>query len=87
MTWNTSLTYGPVEGLDTGYHLNIAKGLMTPALAAFEVAPVPETPALVFAGDTLDEGGAYQLTAFLVFDDEDQARAALPGLWVESDEA
>lgn len=83
MTWNPSLIYGPVEGFETGYHLNIAKALMTPALAAFEVAPDPETPAAVFAGDTLDEDGAYQLTAFLLFDDETHARAQLPGLWLE----
>lgn len=103
MTWNASLTDGPlaiptfgpadpetavrpVTGSVPGYHLNLARSLMTPALDVFEVTPEPATPMVVFAGDAPDETGRYRLTAFLVFDGEAQARAALPGLWMEPDE-
>lgn len=55
---------------------------MTPALDIFEVTPEPVTPMVVFAGDAPGEGGHYQLTAFLVFEDEAEAIAALPGLWI-----
>lgn len=73
----------PVTGSVPGYHLNLARSLMTPALDVFEVTPEPVTPMVVFAGDAPDEAGRYRLTAFLVFEDEAEAIAALPGLWIE----
>jgi hypothetical protein len=74
----------PVTGCVPGYHLNVARGLITPDLDAYMVTPEPVTPLRVCAGDQPDEDGRYSLTAFLVFADEAQAREALPGLWFES---
>ena len=73
----------PVTGTVAGYHLNVARSLMTPELDLFEVTPEPATPLVAFAGDAPDEAGRYALTAFLVFADEDAAKAALAGLWFE----
>jgi hypothetical protein len=73
----------PVTGIVPGYHLNVARSLMTPDLDVYEVTPEPITPLVTFAGDAPDEAGRYALTAFLVFADEAQAVEALPGLWSE----
>ena len=70
-------------GSVSGYHLNVSRGIMTPDLGGYEVTPNPRTPVCVFAGDEPDEFGVYALTAFLSFADEDEAKAALAGLWFE----
>lgn len=73
----------PVTGTVPGYHLNVARQALSPEHAVYEVTPEPRTPIRLFAGDEANEAGRYSLTAFLVFADEDEAKAALPGLWFE----
>lgn len=76
MTWNLSLIDGPVYVPDvTGYHLNVAPEVAA-GLDAWRVYPT--SPQRVFAGAE---------TVFLRFADEAEARDALPGYWVEADNA
>lgn len=67
----------PVTGVQPGYHINPSRSLVTPEMAQFEVSPPPVTPVQIFSGDTQDESGQWQLTAFLVFADEAEAEAVL----------
>lgn len=73
----TGATFRPVVGQRPGYHLNVARRIVTPALAAFEVTPEPDTPLVIWAGDERGPDGRYQLTAFLRFADEAEALAAM----------
>lgn len=74
--WNPSLIDGPVYVPDaTGYHLNVAPEIAT-GLDAWRVYPT--TPQQVFAGAE---------TVFLRFADEAEARNALPGYWIEPNNA
>lgn len=73
-------------GFVPGVHYNVTRHAMCPALAPFEIAPGPETPREVWAGDSIDpETGRWRETVFLQFPDDETARAALTeaGLWVE----
>jgi hypothetical protein len=90
MSWNPSLTDGPitvytygepdadgirqVTGTIPGYHINIAPWLMTDELAVYAVEP--QNPMRVFAGGS---------TGFLKFPDEATARALLADYWIEGD--
>ena len=95
MTWSPSLIDGPVPvaiygepyvreeghevrdvvGYVSGYHLNVAPEIAA-GLDAWRVYPT--SPQRVFAGAE---------TVFLRFADEAEARDALPGYWVEADNA
>ena len=71
----------PFLGWLPGYRMNVARSALTPEAEAFLMDPQPQSPRCVFAGDVLSEDGNWALTAFLVFPDEDAAKAALPALW------
>lgn len=73
----------PVLGWLPGYRLNVARSALTPEAAPYLMDPQPQTPRCLFAGDELGADGNWTLTAFLVFPDEETAKAALPGLWIE----
>ena len=64
-----------------GYRLNIARSALTAEAQPFLMDPQPQSPRCVFAGDVLGDDGNWALTAFLVFPDEEAAKAALPDLW------
>jgi hypothetical protein len=86
--WNTSLIDGPIDiyeelGLDEegvmqygvkipGYHLNMAKDYVPEEALTYEVTP--STPVRVFAGGN---------TAFLCFENEEQAKEVLIDYWTE----
>jgi hypothetical protein len=92
-TLNASLVDGPITipiygepdengaptitGYVSGVHFNVARSALTPALEAYEVTPDPSTPARIWAGDVRREDGTWGLTAFLKFDTQAQAEAAL----------
>lgn len=76
----TGAVWRPVVGQVEGFHLNVARAIVTPAMAAFEVTPDPATPFQTFAGDTRGEDGRFVLTAFLRFEDETEAVAVM-GAW------
>ena len=67
----------PITGYREGYHLNVARSILTPAMEAVEVTPDPATPYRTWAGDERDEDGRWQLTAFLRFDTEAAALIAM----------
>lgn len=89
MPWNPAIvavvevpTYGepvgdppvaPVTGYEEGLHLNIPASFVTPAMEDFLVEP--ETPVAVIAGAA---------TAYLLFEDEAEAREICPHLWLEA---
>lgn len=66
-----------ITGHVPGVHFNVARSALTPALDAFEVTPDPSTPARIWAGDVRRPDGTWTLTAFLKFDTQAQAEAAL----------
>lgn len=69
---SVEVTQRPVTGYQDGVHLNIPASFVTPAMEEYLVEP--ETPVAVIAGVE---------TAFLHFDDEEQAREVCPHLWLE----
>ncbi len=71
----------PVAGHRDGYHLNVARSILTPAMEAAEVMPDPATPYRTWAGDERGEGGRWQLTAFLRYESEAAAIEAM-GEWI-----
>lgn len=89
--WNASVIDGPVPiaiytapdadgrkdviGHELGYHLNVALEVAA-GLDAWRVYPT--SPERVFAGAE---------TVFLKFADEAEARSALPGYWMEPNNA
>ena len=74
--WSPSLIDGPVNVPDVaGYHLNIAPEVAA-GLDAWRVYPT--SPERVLAGAE---------TVFMRFADDAEARDALPGYWVEADNA
>lgn len=76
----SGLPWRPAPGRVEGCHLNVARSILTPAMAAHEVAPDPATPSRTFAGDARGPDGRFALTAFLRFEDEDEAMAIM-GEW------
>lgn len=70
--WNASV----VDAWDFpdyfGYHVNISRANVPSA--AMVAAVVPDTPNVVWSQDPD--------TVFLLFADEDEARALMPGLWI-----
>lgn len=76
----TGAPWRPVIGEVEGYHLNVAREIVTPVMAVFEVTPDPATPFRTFSGDACDDDGRFVLTAFLRFADEAEAIEAM-GAW------
>lgn len=74
-----------VLGWKPGYRVNLsrAEADAKPYLDPFRVEP--ETPRALFAGDERDGEGRWTLTAFLIFNDEAQARTWLFEHWREPD--
>lgn len=74
MTWNPALIDGPISIASdpTGYHLNVAPTVMTPALEPYRI--VPATPERVFESAS---------TVFLRFTSEAEARSLLSAYWIE----
>lgn len=66
-----------------GYRMNVARSALSDDAAPYLMDPQPQSPRCVFAGDVLGEDGNWALTAFLVFPDEESAKAAFPDLWTE----
>ena len=81
-------TFRPVTGWRPGYRVNIARSIVTEAMEPFEVTPDPEWPVRVFAGDEYDpETGRWGVTAFLKFEDEDEALTILADHVTEAPDA
>ncbi len=88
MSWNPSLTDGPitvytygepdedgvrpVTGTVSGYHINVASHLVVGDVAAYSL--IPENPARIFAGGS---------TGWLRFPDEATAKLLLADYWLE----
>ena len=71
-----------IAGYRDGYHLNVARSILTPAMEPYEVTPAPATPVRIWAGDECDEDGRWQETAFLRFADEGEAISAIGETWL-----
>lgn len=67
-----------------GYFLNAPRALLAQRADLVAFACEPDSPQQVFAADTQDAEGRWTLTAFLRFDDEAAARAALPDYWIDA---
>ena len=72
-----------IAGYRDGYHLNVARSILTPAMEPYEVMPDPATPVRIWAGDTRGEDGCWRETAFLRFESEGEAVAAM-GEWLSN---
>lgn len=94
MTWHPTYIDGPISipvygdadpetGYRPGYHLNIARSILTPAMESYEVTPDPATPIRIWAGDERGEDGSWQETAFLRFESEAEALDVM-GEWAVS---
>lgn len=72
----------PMTGYRDGYHLNVARSILTAAMEPFEVTPDPATPYRIWAGDERGKDGRWRETAFLRFDDEGEAAETM-GEWAQ----
>lgn len=66
-----------ITGYRDGYHLNVARSILTPTTELYEVTPDPATPVRTWAGDVRGEDGRWRETAFLRFADETAALAVM----------
>jgi len=93
--WNKSCVDGPItiwtykepdeEGnqlpdqIISGYHLNFIKSELPEEAEPYTV--IPTTPRRLFAGDD----GTGSLTAFLLFENEEEAKQVLHNYWIEEE--